>query len=172
VNARGLASRWLKFNAVGALGIVVQLGALAVLKGLLHVHYLAATALAVEAAVLHNFAWHEHWTWRDRAHGRDGLAGRLLRFQLGTGAVSIAMNLAAMRLLVGRWHVPYLAANLAAIAAGSLANYLLSDLLVFRATPSPARNTAAPARASRESRGASRNAPLPPGRAPSARGPG
>ena len=32
--------RWLKFNAVGAIGIVVQLGALAILKGLLRVQYL------------------------------------------------------------------------------------------------------------------------------------
>jgi putative flippase GtrA len=36
------------------------------LKSELHFPYLAATALAVEAAVVHNFFWHERFTWADR----------------------------------------------------------------------------------------------------------
>src|SRR5438552_6168090 len=47
--------RWLKFNAVGGIGIVVQLVVLAVLKVTFHFDYLWATALAVETAVIHNF---------------------------------------------------------------------------------------------------------------------
>jgi hypothetical protein len=62
-----LVARWLKFNAVGGIGIGVQLAALAILKSVLHVDYLAATASAVEAAILHNFFWHERFTWADRA---------------------------------------------------------------------------------------------------------
>jgi putative flippase GtrA len=126
---------WLKFNAVGGIGIPVQLAALAVLKGLLHVGYLPATALAVEAAVLHNFVWHERWTWVERTRNSGdirGVLGRLARFNLSTGAVSIACNLLFMRLLVGRFHMQYLIANLASIAIASLANFLLSDLFVFR----------------------------------------
>ena len=61
-----LLHHWLKFNSVGAIGIVVQLAAPAILKGWLQVEYLLATALAVEAAVLHNFIWHERWTWAER----------------------------------------------------------------------------------------------------------
>jgi putative flippase GtrA len=124
--------RWAKFNAVGAVGIAVQLGVLALLKSVVGLQYLVATALAVEAAVLHNFVWHERWTWRDRS-GRGGALLRLARFNLTTGLVSIAVNLGLMTLLVGRFHLPYLAANLLAIAAGSLANFLLSDWFVFRA---------------------------------------
>jgi putative flippase GtrA len=55
-----------------------------------------------------------------------------VRFNLSTGAVSIAANLLFMRLLVGRLHVQYLLANMLSIAATSLANFLLSDLFVFR----------------------------------------
>jgi putative flippase GtrA len=124
--------RWLKFNTVGAIGIAVQLGALAILKGAFGVNYLAATAIAVETAVLHNYVWHELWTWRDRREGSR--IGRLLRFNLSNGAVSIAVNLVLMRLLVGALHIPYLIANLAAIAAGSLANFLLGEFFVFRGT--------------------------------------
>jgi putative flippase GtrA len=40
-----------------------------------------------------------------------------------------------MRLLVGRFHMQYLIANMLAIAAGSLANYFIADLLVFRRAP-------------------------------------
>ena len=121
---------WLKFNAVGAIGIVVQLAALAILKSLLHMEYLLATALAVEVAVLHNFIWHQRWTWADRAG--TTAAARLVRFNLSTGTVSVAANLLFMRLLVGQLHMQYLLANLSSIAAASLANFLLSDLVVFR----------------------------------------
>jgi putative flippase GtrA len=58
--------RWLKFNFVGAIGIGVQFGALFLFTSVFHLHYLAATALAVEAAVVHNFLWHENFTWVDR----------------------------------------------------------------------------------------------------------
>ena len=126
-----LFGRWLKFNAVGAIGIAVQLAALAILKSGFHVPYLAATALAVETAVLHNFVWHERWTWKDRRGGAHVVL-RLVRFHLGNGLVSIVVNLVFMRLLVGRFHMQYLVANLVAIAAGSVANYLVSDWFVFR----------------------------------------
>ena len=125
--------RWLKFNAVGAGGIVVQLAALAVLKSAVQMNYLTATALAVEAAILHNFFWHERWTWADRTRSLPaGRAGRLVRFHLTSGAVSILGNLALMEALAGRMHVPYLAANAIAIALCSVLNFLAADRLVFR----------------------------------------
>lgn len=121
--------RWLKFNAVGAIGIVVQLGALAILNGLLRVQYLPATALAVEIAVLHNFVWHERWTWRDRSG--KGALGRLLRFNLTTGLMSIFANLVLMRVFVGALGLPTVVGNLASIAVTSLANFLVSEWFVF-----------------------------------------
>lgn len=121
--------RWIRFNTVGAAGIVVQLGVLALLKSGLGLNYLGATACAVEAAVLHNFFWHVRWTWADRPG--DALVVRLLRFNLTTGAVSILSNLVLMRLLVETARIPYLAANLVAIAITSVLNYVLADRLVF-----------------------------------------
>lgn len=130
---RTTGKRWLKFNLVGAIGIVVQLTALEILNGALKVNYLPATALAVEAAVLHNFVWHERFTWADRASiTRRQAAVRLLQFNFTTGAISIFGNLLLMRLLVGHAHLPALLANLVSIAACSLANFLASNSLVFR----------------------------------------
>ena len=136
--------RWLKFNFVGGVGIAVQLAALAVFRSTLGLNYLAATALAVETAVIHNFVWHERFTWADRPSGRliHSLA-RLAKFNVSSGGVSIIGNLLLMRLLVGEVHLNYFAANLAAIASCSLANFLLSDLLVFRRDPILAAENAA-----------------------------
>ena len=124
--------RWMKFNAVGAVGIVVQLVSLWILTRI-GVAYMPATALAVEAAVLHNFFWHERFTWVDRIQGNgfDSIS-RLLRFNLTTGAVSIVGNLLLMRLLVGGSHLKPMLANLISIAVCSLVNFLVSDRWVFR----------------------------------------
>lgn len=129
---RKVAIRWLKFNAVGGMGIVVQLATLAILKSVCHVHYLVATAIGLEAAILHNFLWHERFTWADRAGNAAGL--RLLKFNLTTGTFSLTGNLLLMRILVGSWHVQYLVANCIVISACSLLNFVVSDKFVFRST--------------------------------------
>jgi hypothetical protein len=54
------------------MGIVVQFVMLAALTAL-RIDYLAATALAVESAVIHNFLWHCRYTWRD-SHGLGRIA--------------------------------------------------------------------------------------------------
>jgi putative flippase GtrA len=126
--------RWVKFNAVGGMGIVVQLIVLAALKTGLHIPYLIATALAVEAAVLHNFVWHERFTWPDRADQNS--LWRLVKFNLTTGMFSIIGNLLLMKWLVESAHIPYLTANGIAIGVCSVANFVVSDRVVFQASPS------------------------------------
>jgi putative flippase GtrA len=194
--------RWCKFNLVGAVGICVQFGVLFLLKSVVHFNYLAATALAVEAAVVHNFLWHERYTWADRtkservqpsggghasgakaqnppralfaalkrcatqervpearARPKSKAAGksarstqtnthkliqecaaqklgssrfaRFVRFNLTNGLVSIGGNLGMMRVMVGRVHMNYLAANGIAIVVCSLVNFVVSDGWVF-----------------------------------------
>ena len=87
----------------------------------------------MELAVLHNFVWHERYTWKDRVgRSRGETLGRLVRFHLSNGLISLLGNLALMRLLVGTLRVNPLAANLAAIALLSLANFAASHWFVFR----------------------------------------
>ena len=115
-SGRGAFSRWLKFNAVGGIGIGVQLAALWVFRSILHCDYLWATGLAVETAVIHNFIWHERFTWRDRATaGVWQSLRRLARFNTTNGFVSLAGNMVIMKLLVGRLHANYMVSNLAAV---------------------------------------------------------
>lgn len=122
--------RWLKFNFVGGIGIGVQLAVLTALKSGLHFNYLLATVLAVEAAVIHNFLWHERFTWKDREKTTPSLV-RFIKFNLSNGLLSILGNLGLMKLLVGVFRLNYIAANLAAITLCSLANFLISDRFVF-----------------------------------------
>jgi putative flippase GtrA len=133
--------RWCKFNLVGGIGILVQFAALVLLKNMMQFNYLAATVIAVEAAVLHNFFWHERFTWADRTKAKPkrcttqkpsgAIFRRLLRFHLGNGAVSIFGNLALMKLIVGLGQMNYLLANAIAIAVCSIANFLVSETWVF-----------------------------------------
>ncbi len=125
------ARRWARFNIVGLVGLLVQLACLWALTHLLKVHYILATAIAVELAILHNFCWHAAWTWVDRPSSARGLAWRLLQFNVTTGAISIVGNTAVTAALVETGHVHYLAANLIGVAACSVANFVASDLLVF-----------------------------------------
>ena len=119
------------FALVGAIGVVVQLGTLEALTAL-GCHYLWATGLAVEAAVLHNFMWHQRFTWRDRSGSRLAETGvRLLRFHLSNGAISIFGSLLLMRWLVGQFGMNLVVANLLTIAACSVGNFLASDRWVF-----------------------------------------
>lgn len=135
-----LAWRWLVFNAVGVGGAALQL---AVLTALVHgagLHYALATAVAVEAAVLHNFLWHRRWTWPDRPAAAPGgpLAWvALARFHAYNGLVSLLGNLTVMSLLVGSLGLAPVVANGVAIVACSVLNFALGDHWVF---PEPERH--------------------------------
>ena len=130
--------RWMKFNTVGGIGIVVQLAALAVFRSWLKLDYLLATALAVEIAVIHNFLWHECFTWADRPPARLAHSlMRLAKFNASNGAVSMVGNLVVMRLLVGKLKFNYVLSNCFAIVICSLLNFLLGDRFVFDAAAIP-----------------------------------
>ena len=127
-----VARRLVKFHLVGAIGIGVQLSFLFLFKSVMHLNYLVSTGLAVECAVVHNFLWHEHFTWSDRREGSAGRMRRLVRFNLTIGMISIVGNLLLMRLFVGTMHLQYMAGNVLTIGLCSLANFWTSDRMVFQ----------------------------------------
>jgi putative flippase GtrA len=137
-----------KFNLVGAMGMAVQLGTLAVLNKLCPQHYLAATAVALELTLVHNFIWHLHYTWRDRLPAPSGAGAfgmaracppsawmvRLARFHLTNGLVSIIGNLALTPLMVRKAGIPVVLADAIAILCCSLVNFGLGNNWVFPAS--------------------------------------
>jgi putative flippase GtrA len=124
-----LLHRFARFSIVGAGGVIVQTVTLGVLLRIAGMHYLVATAIAVEASVLHNFVWHRRWTWSDRPRARTAVA--LLKFNATNGAASLIGNLALMFLLVGILHMNPYAANLITIVICSMVNFALADRFVF-----------------------------------------
>jgi putative flippase GtrA len=139
----------MRFAGVGVMGFGVQLGVLHVLTAYLRLEYALAVVLAVEAAILHNFVWHQGWTWRDRLAassrvnggteaappGRSASLGLLLRFNAASGPVSLLGNVLLTALFVELVGAPVIIANVLAVIALTVANFLLADRLVFAAAP-------------------------------------
>ena len=110
--------------------MVVQLVALALLNRWTGGHYLYASAAAIELALLHNFVWHLHYTWRDR-RDESAFQGQLIRFHLSNGLVSMLGNLVLMRILVHEARVPLLVSNTIAIWCCSVINFCTGNSWAF-----------------------------------------
>jgi putative flippase GtrA len=129
-------TRLARFSLVGAIGIGVQVLVLAILTAT-GMNYLLATILAVESAILHNFIWHQRFTWRDRSSGSARTLRRLLRFHLTNGLISLIGNMLLMTLFKGRLHLSILTANFLSISMCALINFVISDRWVFAAGSRP-----------------------------------
>ncbi|MGH9387599.1 MAG: GtrA family protein [Vicinamibacterales bacterium] len=129
-----LLRRWARFAAAGLGGFIVQLAILAALTAWTRLHYVVATVLAVELAILFNFTWHEQWTWRDRpSAGWRERWRRLTRFHVLTGLTSIVGTTVLTAALVETLGVSPLIGNAAAVITLGLLNFAGSEALVFRA---------------------------------------
>ena len=120
------------FIGIGAAGFAVQLSVLQGLTAGLSVPPALATAVAVELALLHNFIWHERWTWADRTSSSRAAAWRrLLCFHGSNGIVSLTGNI-VLTPIAAAAGLPVLLANALAVAACAAMNFVAADRLVFR----------------------------------------
>jgi putative flippase GtrA len=89
-----------------------------------------ATAIAVEAALLHNFVWHEVWTWR----GVSGVSRwtRLWRFHAASGSISIVSNVIFTMAFKNSLAIPLLAANVMAVGVTAILNFAVAEVWVFQ----------------------------------------
>jgi len=124
-----------RFVTVGAIGFTIQIAALAALTSLAQWSWLTATLVAVELAVVHNFLWHERWTWADRRLGGWSSVARFARFSASTGLISLAGNVVLMWILADRMGLPPVLANAMAVGVMSVANFMAADRLVFYPPP-------------------------------------
>jgi putative flippase GtrA len=127
-------TRFLRFSMAGATGFITQISLVALLVNLAHVQYLLATVIAVEVAIIVNYLWHEHYTWRDRVAGGTGAIGRFARFNLLTGLTSIAGSLVITAFLVEYATLSPMAANVVSVAVLSVVNFIGAGTLVFRSS--------------------------------------
>ena len=125
------AGRAWKFMFVGALGMLVNLGLLLLLSTTAGLPRSLAWLLVVEAAVLHNFIWHQSFTWRDRREaGARAWLRRATTFHLSVaGTVAINGTLFGLLSIAG---TPLILAGAAGIAGAAGFNFIAGDLWVFR----------------------------------------
>jgi dolichol-phosphate mannosyltransferase len=116
--------RFVKYCLVGATGVIMNMGVLAILTGA-GMAYLQAGVLAVETSIGTNFLLNEFWSFADYARRHSGIIPRLLRFLkfnfFCAGGASI--SLITLWLLTDYLGFHYLLSNLAGITAATVWNY-------------------------------------------------
>jgi len=128
--------RFARFVAVGWMGFAVQSLAFVVLTSAALVPWLPAAVIAAEFSVVHNFLWHERWTWKARHGGAAGtLAGRFLRFNASSALFGIVGNVSVTAALIATFGVPPIVANAAASAMLGVAAFFVADRWTFRTVP-------------------------------------
>lgn len=125
-------ARFGRFNLIGALGAGLQIVVFDLLMNCFRIPEVAAAAIAVETVLLHNFFWHERFTWRERRlHGLRQRSIRLWRFHCSNGLISLVGNTAVTYGLVEGLKSPALPATVAAIAVCAPVNFLMADRWVY-----------------------------------------
>lgn len=123
--------RFLKFCAVGASGVVVNLGCLALLAEVMGMHPNLASAIAIELSIVSNFAINEAWTFRDR-RASSSLLGRALRFHLVSAVGGVVQwsvfVLGNAGLFLALWPASQVNSYFGAPASGNLERYLLRPI--------------------------------------------
>ena len=117
-------TRFFQFCLVGASGVVVDMGILALLTHFSPLPLLLAKALDCEIAIGNNFLWNDCWTFREARSGR-ALGARFLRFN-GTALAGLILNVMLFGLLVHGSGLNLYLANALAIGAVAGINYLVS----------------------------------------------
>ena len=118
VSRRAFALYFGKFAIAGGLGSLVNTAALIGLYAYLRLPLPAASALATEVAIAHNFLWNNYWTF-----GRRSISlGRFVRFNLvSLGGQGITV--ATLWLLVRYAGIYFVIANLTAIGLALMWNF-------------------------------------------------
>jgi len=112
--------RLLRFAAVGATGVVVNLLILYGLTDLAGVYYLLSAAISVEASIVWNFFLNDRFTFHDRRRGHR--LERLARFN-AVSLLALVVNLSVLYILTSGAGLHYLLSEAIAIVVSFGANY-------------------------------------------------
>jgi putative flippase GtrA len=139
--------RYIKFGIVGASGTVVNLAMLHIgheyifhaIEASYKKPYLSL-ALAIGLATVNNFTWNRLWTWSDRVRTLEADEGvqrvslRMLGQEFGQYATASAFGSALQYVLtlLLSGSMDYRIANVIAIVAASVSNFLANDRWTFK----------------------------------------
>ncbi|ADB59770.1 GtrA family protein [Haloterrigena turkmenica DSM 5511] len=125
-------ARFSQFAGVGIVGATVDIVGLALLVDVFDLWYLGAKTISWELSIVVIFAINEHWTF---ATYGDMTPRALARRFLRSNAVRFAgflVTLTVYGVLVDRFGVWYLTANVVGIAVGFFVNYTCESLYTWK----------------------------------------
>jgi dolichol-phosphate mannosyltransferase len=120
-----------RFLTVGLAGLLVNSLLLWLLVETAHLHPLVASIIASEAAIVHNFLLNDRWTFRAQSRQHSPLK-RLARFN-GVALGGMLVTVALLTVLVTSLRLDLLAANVVAVGAATLWNYVVNSRWTWRA---------------------------------------
>lgn len=116
-----------KFALVGSSGYLINLGVFAFLAGELGIAHQIAAVAAFGVAVVSNFFWNRHWTFRPDGGDAGFQAARFFTVSVA----SLGLNLAVLELLWRSGSVGSLTAQAIAVAVATPFNFLGNKLWTF-----------------------------------------
>jgi dolichol-phosphate mannosyltransferase len=118
----------MKFCAVGASGYVVNLCVFAACIELFDLHHLVAATFAFVVAVMNNFWWNRHWTFRARGGHAGFQAARFFAISIAAFVFAAAI----LEVLVSVAGMPDLPAQAISIVAATPLNFIGNKMWSFR----------------------------------------
>lgn len=120
--------QFLKFCGVGASGYAVNLAVFALCVELLGLHHLAGATVAFVVAVMNNFWWNRHWTFR----ARGGHAGFQAARFFTVSVVAFLFAATVLELLVSVANVDEILAQAISIVVATPLNFIGNKMWSFR----------------------------------------
>jgi len=117
--------RILKFMAVGASGVAVNMGLLWLLTEFAGLFYLFSAIASIEVSIITNFLLNEHWTFSDRRGKNQSMTSRGIKFNV-VSMVSLGLNITILFTLTNYFGLHYMLSELIAILAAFVSNFFLN----------------------------------------------
>lgn len=125
-----LTQRFQKFVVVGAIGLLVNLGALSALHGSMSVALKVAPPIAITLSMIVTFFLNEAWTWQDRGSGR--VVSRAMSY-IPINIGGLLINWGILLFLTDQFGMYYLLANLIGAGVAAIWNFALNNMITWRA---------------------------------------
>ena len=118
-----------KYYAVGASGVLVNLGLLFYLTEYVSLWYFLSYALAISASITSNFILNKFWTFRDSINSQRTIV-MYVKF-VGVSLLGMAIQLGTVYLLVESLAVYYMLAALVSICIAGVINFMINRSWTF-----------------------------------------
>lgn len=118
-----------KFAIVGAIGTVVNLSILYLLTDIFKIYYLISEIIAFFISVLNNYVINKIWTFKEEF--KENMVKKFIQYSI-VSVISLAVNIIILFVLVEYFYIWYIFAEVIAIVAAFLVNFVGNKLWTFR----------------------------------------